>query len=180
VNALVQEILYVGKTNPDMPLGTIFFGGGTPSILSANQYKKIFAALRDSFRIVSKPEITLESNPNDLSLEYLRGLREVGFNRLSVGMQSTTPQVLTVFKREHDTATVIQAIADAKTAGFDNISIDLIFGAPYQTLADWEDTLNTAIDLKIQNVSAYNLIVEGGTPLKTKLIMAHYLRPMMI
>lgn len=169
VDALVKEIRFVGTSNPELPVGTIFFGGGTPSLLSVNQYKSIFEAIRDVFRIVNNAEISLESNPNDLTLVYLQGLREVGFNRLSIGMQSANQKILTLFNRKHNIEIVLQAITLAKKAGFSNLSIDLIFGAPHQTLNDWEHTLNTVIDLKIQNISAYNLILEGSTPLKIQI-----------
>jgi oxygen-independent coproporphyrinogen-3 oxidase len=169
VDALVKEVRFAGKNNPNLPVGTIFFGGGTPSLLSVNQYKIIFEALHENFRIVNAAEVSIESNPNDLSFDYLRGLREVGINRLSMGMQSASQKILTLFKREHDTNTVTEAIAHAKRAGFDNISIDIIFGAPHQTMAEWEETLDKVISFDIQNVSAYNLIVEGGTPLKAQI-----------
>ena len=166
VDALIKEIRFVAASNPNIPLGTIFFGGGTPSLLSINQYNQVFEVIRSSFRIVNDCEVSLESNPNDLSLEYLRGLKNVGFNRLSIGMQSANQSVLDLFKREHNAETVIKAVEDAKLAGFNNISIDLIFGVPNQTLEDWEKTVDSTIDLNIENVSAYNLILEGGTPLK--------------
>ncbi|MDQ7037074.1 MAG: radical SAM family heme chaperone HemW [Anaerolineae bacterium] len=169
VEALIKEIHFVGASNPELPVGTIFFGGGTPSLLSVKQYKSIFDTLRDIFRIVNSAEISLESNPNDLTLEYLQDLRKIGFNRLSIGMQSANQQILTLFNRNHNIETVLQAITDAKKARFDNLSIDIIFGTPYQTLKDWEHTLNIVIDLGIQNVSSYNLILEGGTPLKAKI-----------
>lgn len=166
VNALNTEIHYVGRTNPNLPVGTIFFGGGTPSLISILQYELLFSALRASFDILPNTEITLESNPNDLTYEYLQGLRDVGFNRISMGMQSSNPQELELFNREHTNQQVIDAVRNAQSVGFDNISIDLIFGAPNQTLDTWHETLQQVLDLDIQNISAYNLILEGNTPLK--------------
>ncbi|GAB5491401.1 MAG: radical SAM family heme chaperone HemW [Phototrophicaceae bacterium] len=166
VDALVAEINYAGKNNPDLPVDTIFFGGGTPSLITILQYEYLFSTLRDSFEILPTAEITLESNPNDLSYDYLQGLRTVGFNRISMGMQSSNAQELALFKREHSTQQVITAVKDAQSVGFDNISIDLIFGTPNQTLETWRETLQQVIELNIQNISAYNLILEGNTSLK--------------
>src|SRR5690606_11349075 len=119
-----------------------------------------------SFDILPNAEITLESNPNDLTYEYLKGLQDVGFNRISMGMQSSNPQELELFNREHTNQQVIDAVRNAQSVGFDNISIDLIFGAPNQTLDTWRETLQQVLDLDVQNISAYNLILEGNTPLK--------------
>lgn len=165
VEALIKEIHYAGR-GTKMPVGSVFFGGGTPSMISIPQYEMLFSALRESFSILPDAEITIESNPNDLSRDYLAGLRSVGINRLSIGMQSSNPQELKLFNRQHDTQTVIDAIANAQAVGFDNISLDLIFGIPNQSLDSWRETLKTAIALNIQNISAYNLILEGNTPLK--------------
>ena len=166
VDALNKEIIYVGNNNPDLPVSTIFFGGGTPSLISILQYELLFSALRASFKILPNAEITLESNPNDLTYDYLKGLREVGFNRISMGMQSSNSKELDLFKREHTTQQVVEAVSNAQAVGFDNISMDLIFGAPYQTLESWGESLQQVINLDVQNISAYNLILEGNTPLK--------------
>ncbi|MEO1287556.1 MAG: radical SAM family heme chaperone HemW [Chloroflexota bacterium] len=170
VDALATEIRYIGERTPDMPVGTIFFGGGTPSLLNSVQYQKLFDALTTSFEILPTAEISLESNPNDLSRDYLQSLRDVGFNRISMGVQTSNAHELKLFNREHMHQHVVQAVADAQAIGFDNISVDLIFGAPHQTLATWEQTLQDTIDLNIQNVSAYNLILEGNTPLTDDII----------
>jgi oxygen-independent coproporphyrinogen-3 oxidase len=165
VDALSKEIRYAGRGNK-MPVGSIFFGGGTPSMISVAQYQSLFAALHESFSILNNAEITIESNPNDLNHDYLAGLRSIGINRLSIGMQSSNPQELKLFNRQHDTQTVIDAVKTAQSVGFDNISLDLIFGIPSQSLDSWRETLKQAIALNIQNISAYNLILEGNTPLK--------------
>ncbi|MGJ3240425.1 MAG: radical SAM family heme chaperone HemW [Anaerolineae bacterium] len=166
VDALAEEIRYVGRSNPYYAVGTIFFGGGTPSLLSHEHYQILFEALHDSFQIEPTVEISLESNPNDLTYTYLTGLYQVGFNRISMGMQTSDPDQLRLFNREHSTQDVITAVANAQKIGFDNISIDLIFGAPHQDLSSWRSTLEQVIRLNIQNVSAYNLILEGNTTLK--------------
>jgi oxygen-independent coproporphyrinogen-3 oxidase len=165
VEALIKEITYTGR-GTRMPVGSIFFGGGTPSMISVPQYASLFAALRQAFTILPDAEITIESNPNDLSRDYLAGLRSVGINRLSIGMQTSNPTELKLFNRQHDTQTVIDAVANAQAVGFDNISLDLIFGIPNQSLDSWRETLKQALALNIQNISAYNLILEGNTPLK--------------
>lgn len=166
VDALAKEITILGQKNPDLPVVSIFFGGGTPSLLTVEQYQILMDSLHQHFQIMENSEITIESNPNDLNLGYLNALYQLGINRLSIGMQSSNPQILKLFKREHDTQTVIDAVAAAKKANFDNISLDLIFGAPNQTLEMWQQTVRQAIELDVQNISAYNLILEGNTPLK--------------
>lgn len=166
VDALAKEIRLLGRKNPDLPVISIFFGGGTPSLLTVEQYQMLMFALRESFNILDDAEISLESNPNDLNFDYLHGLYQFGFNRLSIGMQSSNSQILQLFNREHDIQMVVEAVEAAKKAHFDNISLDLIFGVPYQTLEMWQKTVQQAIDLDIQNISAYNLILEGNTPLK--------------
>lgn len=166
VTALATEIEYVGSTAPDIPVHTIFFGGGTPSQLSTTQYHTLMATLIKSFNIAPDAEISLESNPNDLTPAYLQGLKEVGFNRISMGMQTANTHELNILNREHSMQHVTEAVANAQRIGFDNISLDLMFGLPDQTLASWRDTLDQVIAMNIQNISAYNLILEGNTPLK--------------
>lgn len=171
VAALANEIRIVAAANPQLPLKTIYFGGGTPSLLSPQDYHTLFRVLRDHFTLVESPEITLEANPNDLSLDYLRELREIGFNRLSIGMQSANPEVLQLFNRRHDTAMTIQAVDFARQAGFDNLSLDLIFAAPNETLDSWQKTVQQALDLKPEHLSHYELMFKGGTEL-TKQVKA--------
>lgn len=165
VNALKQEIISVGQRNPGYEVGTIYFGGGTPSLITASQYETLFEALHDAFRIASNAEISLEANPNDLSPEYLANLRKLGFNRLSIGMQSAVQAELDLFKRTHNLQSVHNAMEAARTATFTNVSVDLIFGNPKQSLDDWQLTLHEAIKLKPDHISAYNLILKGGTDL---------------
>lgn len=167
VEALVAEINYIGNHHaPKLPVGTIFFGGGTPSLISSLQYQMLFSALSNTFDILPDAEISLESNPNNLNLDYLSDLYAVGFNRLSMGMQTSNAQELQLFNREHSHQQVIQAVTHSQQVGFNNISVDLMFGTPNQTRQSWQKTLQDTLDLKIQNISAYNLILEGNTPLK--------------
>jgi len=168
VQALVTEIEIVGLLNPNMPICSIFFGGGTPSLLSTQHYAMLFDALQRTFHISNNAEISLESNPNDLNKSYLTDLRQLGFNRISIGMQSAVESELALFGRTHNLKHTQSAVKFARDAGFDNISIDLIFGTPQQTLDDWQLTLKHTIDLQPENISVYNLIFEGGTKLKAE------------
>jgi oxygen-independent coproporphyrinogen-3 oxidase len=122
-------------------------------------------AIRRGFSLSPQAEITLEANPGTVSLAYLSGLRELGVNRLSMGMQSASPEDLRILEREHAFADVVNAVKWARQAGFDNLSVDLIFGAPHQTLPSWQHTLELALGLGTQHLSVYNLILEHGTPM---------------
>lgn len=165
VEALVREIEYVSAQKANYSVGTIYFGGGTPSMLTPAQYTRLFAALKRAFLIQDNAEISLEANPDDLSAAYLQELKAIGFNRISIGMQSANSNELKLFNRRHDSMTVQQAVAAARSATFDNLSLDLIFGSPIQTLDLWRKTLQSAIELEPDHISAYNMILKGGTAL---------------
>ncbi len=166
VDALCAELRTVARAQPQTPLWTIFFGGGTPSLLTIPQFAQIFATIRENFEISPDAEVTIEANPNDLSCEYLVGLRGVGINRLSLGMQSAVESELKLFARRHD-HTVVKAVwPDIRRAGFDNVSLDLIYGTPYQTLESWRTTLDATLALAPEHISLYALGLEDGTPLK--------------
>src|SRR5690606_26580307 len=147
--------------------GTIFFGGGTPSLLAPEQFAQILVAVRQNFLVDADAEITLEANPNDLNREYLSALRAVGLNRISIGMQSANENELELFKRRHDNAAVVRAVSAARAGGFDNLNLDLIYGFPHQTLASWDATLMQMLALKPEHISLYALGLEDGTPMKT-------------
>lgn len=166
VGALCAEIEISGKSHPALPVTTVFFGGGTPSLLTPQQFERILAALWRSFAIEAGAEITIESNPNDLHLDYLLALRSLGINRISIGMQSATMRDLRLFKRRHDVQMVIDAVEAARRAGFDNLNLDLIYGNPDQSLQEWQDTLETALNLQPDHLSLYALELKGGTPLR--------------
>lgn len=166
VQALVNEIHIVGRSRPDQEVGTIFFGGGTPSQLTPEQFTRIFVALRKNFILRADAEISLEVNPADVSFEYFQGLKAAGFNRVSIGMQSANSNELKLFNRRHDNDAVAQAIRTARQAGFNNLNLDLIYGVPHQTLADWENTLTQMLALKPEHISLYALTLEDGTPMK--------------
>jgi oxygen-independent coproporphyrinogen-3 oxidase len=165
VRALAQEIRWLAAHGPEMQVGTIYFGGGTPSLLTPEHYAELFATLYESYAIEPNAEISLEANPNDLNLSYLTALREVGFNRISIGMQSAQPTELELFHRRHDVPMVAAAVEAARAAGFDNLNLDLIFGIPNQTMASWQETLEYAIGLGPQHFSLYGLELKGGTAL---------------
>lgn len=168
ITALCKELEWLAVNNPHPSLQTIFVGGGTPSLISPDQYRFIFQTIRRNFQVDANAEITLESNPNDLSIAYLHELREVGFNRISIGMQSATSGVLELFNRRHDTRMVYDAVDYARQAGFDNINLDVIFGSPYETLTDWHQTVDMVMDLQPQHISMYGLELKGGTDLRLR------------
>jgi oxygen-independent coproporphyrinogen-3 oxidase len=166
VDALCTEIRTVALAQPKTPVWSVFFGGGTPSLLTIPQFEQIFAAIRRNFDLSPDAEITIEANPNDLSYEYLAGLRRVGINRLSLGMQSAVESELKLFARRHD-HTVVKAIwPEIRRAGFDNVSLDLIYGTPSQTIETWRVTLDATLALAPEHISLYALGLEDGTPLK--------------
>jgi oxygen-independent coproporphyrinogen-3 oxidase len=166
VGALIREIEVVGLSKPGQTVHTIFFGGGTPSLLKPDQVERILAALTHHFDITPDAEITLEANPNDLNRPYLADLRRVGINRLSIGVQSTHENELKLFARRHDNDQVAGAVSAARLAGFDNLNLDLIYGAPHQTLSSWEWTLRHVLSLKPDHLSLYAFGLEEGTPMQ--------------
>jgi len=145
---------------------TIYFGGGTPSLLPVEQLALILAAIRARFDVPPDAEITLEANPRPADDGYFAQLRELGVNRLSLGMQSAHERDLHLFRRGHTFAEVARTLGLARSAGFDNLNLDLIYGIPNQSLADWRATLEAALSLGPEHISAYGLQVEDGTTLK--------------
>lgn len=150
------------------PLHTVFFGGGTPTLLPVSDLADALQALRDSHGIEPEAEITVEANPDTLTAEYVDGLVRAGFTRVSVGMQSAVPHVLSALDRTHNPAAVDRAVSTIHSAGLE-ASIDLIYGAPGESLADWRRSLEQAISLNTGHISAYALIVEDGTALARKI-----------
>ncbi|NUM47495.1 MAG: radical SAM family heme chaperone HemW [Anaerolineales bacterium] len=164
--ALCREIAHAAEHfPPDAGVHTLFFGGGTPSLLPLADLAQILHTARAGFLFTDDCEITLEANPGTVSLDYLRGLRAMGINRLSMGMQSADPGDLRVLERIHDFFDVVNAVKWARQAGFTNLNLDLIFGLPYQTLASWQKTLDLAVGLNPEHLSVYSLILEHGTPM---------------
>lgn len=165
VSAICKELVLRKEYIGDEPIGTIYFGGGTPSQLSKADFEAIFKTIYDTFEIENNAEITLEANPDDLNEKYLNMLIESGFNRLSMGVQSFDDKQLQFLNRRHSAQKAIDAVRMSKQAGFSNISIDLMYGLPDLTSDIWNQTLDTAIDLDIQHISSYHLIYEQGTKL---------------
>ncbi len=149
----------------DLPVSTVFFGGGTPTLLSPDDLGSVLVAIDVEFGLAGGAEVTTESNPDSVSLADLEALRAGGFTRVSFGMQSAVPRVLGVLERTHDPERVPQVVEWARQAGFDQVSLDLIYGAPGESLAEWETSLDAALACGPDHVSAYALIVEDGTAL---------------
>jgi len=166
LGSLNHEIdLYASFGHDGAVFETIYFGGGTPSLLSPPTVGQILDRLHRKFLILSSAEVTLETNPGTVDLQKLQEFRQVGINRLSVGIQSFRDQGLKFLSRIHTSEEAKQCIRMAQKAGFDNVSLDLIYALPGQQLQAWEDDLATAMSLSPQHISAYSLIVEEGTPL---------------
>jgi len=163
--ALRKEIEALATTaSSRLPAHSIFFGGGTPSLLPLTELETILQALEAAFELLPGVEISLEANPGTLTLAYLRGLRHLGVNRLSLGMQSANPGELRLLERIHTYPEVIEAVKWARQAGFENLNLDLIFGLPEQTLETWQRSLNLALGLQPDHFSLYALTLEHGTP----------------
>ncbi len=166
VDAICQEAITLSREcETRYPVSTIFFGGGTPSLLTIPQLRKILVCLEEHYAFQSELEITLEANPGTLSAGYLDNLHALGVNRLSIGMQSARPDELRLLERQHTYLDVIQSVKWARLSGFDNINLDLIFGLPEQRLSEWQQTLELAIRLQPDHFSLYSLTIEHGTPL---------------
>ena len=165
VEALCREIEIVGQAAPEkVEASTIFFGGGTPSLLNVPQFSSIFEAIKQNFNLRLDAEISLEANPGTLTERYLEGLYALGFNRLSLGVQSAHPDELRMLERNHSYGDVISAALAARKAGFDNLSFDLIFGLPEQSLERWQATVKLILGLHPKHLSLYALTIEEGTP----------------
>jgi len=144
---------------------TVFVGGGTPSLLGADGLRSVLDAIRDVFGLAPGAEVTTESNPESTSPEFFAGIREAGYTRVSLGMQSAAPHVLKVLDRVHTPGRPVQAAAEARAAGFDHVNLDVIYGTPGETGEDLRATLDAVLSAGVDHVSAYALIVEEGTAL---------------
>jgi len=164
LNALAEEVTARAELLSDERITTIYFGGGTPSLLSAAQLDAILSLVQKHFHLDSDLEITLEANPEDLTDELLQDYSRIGINRLSLGTQAFNDKKLNVLSREH-TAAESLAVVERARRWFKNISLDLIFGTEGETLSDWERDLETAVSLSTAHISAYSLTVEPFTPL---------------
>jgi putative oxygen-independent coproporphyrinogen III oxidase len=149
----------------DVPVSTVFFGGGTPTMLPPRELAGVLRCIRDSFGLAEDAEVTAEANPDSVDAQSLTELRASGIGRISYGMQSAVPHVLATLDRTHDAARLPEVVAAAREAGFDQVSLDLIYGTPGESLDDWRRSLGAALSLEPDHLSAYALIVEPGTAL---------------
>lgn len=151
------------------PVSTIFFGGGTPTLLPAADLAAIVDSIRSEFGLTPDAEITTEANPESVDPAYLAALRSAGFTRISLGMQSARPHVLRTLDRQHTPGRAEQCVTWARQSGFEHVNLDLIYGSPGETDADWRATLDAAIGTEADHISAYSLIVEPGTRLAARI-----------
>ncbi len=163
VDALCREVDFIGSSS-EGKVHTIFFGGGTPSLLTPKQFELIFQSIRRSFKLTEDAEITIEANPGTVSFADLLDLHSLGINRISYGVQSANPNELRMLERAHNFFDVIEAVTSARKAGFDNLNLDLIYGLPEQTVHSWQTTVQRILDLHPEHISAYALTLEHGTP----------------
>lgn len=165
VDALCKEIECVGASAPErIRAHSVFFGGGTPSLLSPAQFKSILDAIQRNFDVSENAEITTEANPGTVSYDELRELRRLGINRISFGAQSANGEELRMLERTHSFQDVMDAVSSARRAGIHNLNLDLIYGLPEQSLATWKTTVGRILRLKPEHISAYSLTLEHGTP----------------
>jgi oxygen-independent coproporphyrinogen-3 oxidase len=160
-----QAFAFFDDKNQVRPIETIFFGGGTPTLLPAADLARILDELREKFGFSENIEITTEANPDSVSAVDLKNLRAAGMNRVSFGMQSAKTHVLATLDRTHNPARVSEVVNEAIEARFEHVSLDLIYGVPGESIDDWKESVNTALSLPIDHLSAYALIVEEGTKL---------------
>ncbi len=163
INAIIKELSIRKDYLKNEPVQTIYFGGGTPSLLTIQQIEKLLNTVYTNFPVEQNAEITFEANPDDLTKNYLFDLKEVGINRLSIGIQSFDDDKLKILNRRHNATQAHEAVREAQKAGFSNISIDLIYGLPFQSLDEWGADLDKAFSLSIQHLSAYGLTFEEKT-----------------
>jgi oxygen-independent coproporphyrinogen-3 oxidase len=165
VTALCHEIHRVGQTAPaNLTLHTVFFGGGTPSLLSKSELGSILIAIRRAFALTAEAEITVEANPGTISLDDLQSMHSLGINRLSLGVQSANGEELRLLERTHDFLDVLNAVTAARRAGMENLNLDLIYGLPSQSMSTWQTTVRRVLKLRPEHISAYALTLEHGTP----------------
>ena len=163
IEALCKELRMRKEYLEGEDITTIYFGGGTPSQLDEEDFKQIFSTIHEVYGLEKATEITLEANPDDLTPEYIHMLTTLPFNRVSMGIQTFHDPTLKLLNRRHNAAQAIQAVEQLRKEGFNNISIDLIYGLPGETLEQWENDLKQAISLRPEHISAYHLTYEEGT-----------------
>ena len=152
----------------ELPVRTVFLGGGTPTLLPAADLGRILAAIDSEFGLAPGAEVTTEANPDSVDARSLADLREAGFTRVSFGMQSVVPHVLAMLERTHSPGRALAAVGEARAAGFEHVSLDLIYGTPGETADDWRRSVEAAAAADVDHVSAYALVVEDGTRLAAR------------
>ena len=165
LDAICAHVKEAGALAPGYKVDTVYFGGGTPSFFGADGMATILTAIRRSFDVLEDAEITFEANPDSVSDKLLRRLRGEGFNRVSLGIQCDNDEILKKIGRPHNYSQAVAAVQRIRKAGFKNLSLDLIYGLPGQTLTAWQDTLSRVLTLMPDHISCYGLKVEEGTPL---------------
>ncbi len=165
IEAVCRELELKKDVTGDEVIRTVYFGGGTPSQLDAKDFSRIFDKIESLYTFASRPEITLEANPDDLTLPYIQDLSGLPFNRVSLGIQSFREEDLVFLNRRHTAEQAARSVKELQQHGFSNISIDLIYGLPGSDLRSWEENLKTALSLNVQHISAYHLTYEEGTTL---------------
>ena len=164
VDAVCRELKQIALKQPETTIRSIYLGGGTPSLLSHIQLKRILDAVKQSFRVSQQAEITMECNPEDLQqIDYCRGLADLGINRLSIGAQSSNESELKLFGRSHNQESISIAVSHSKRAGIENINLDLIFGSPNSTMENWQSSVHYALNQDVKHLSLYGLELEDGT-----------------
>ncbi len=177
IQALLREIQLVGQAIPAPTANTLYWGGGTPSQVPAALMASVIKTCQDIFHVPANWEISFEANPGDTTIDYLTHLHRAGVNRLSIGMQSAHQEELRFFARRHTTEDVRSTIQSARSAGFRNISLDLIYGIPGQNMARWQASVETALSLSPDHLSFYSLSIEIGTVLYRQLRAGEFREP---
>lgn len=165
----LERELELAADKVGMTAETVFIGGGTPSLLGADGLGRILDSIRNTFGLAAEAEVTTESNPESTAPEYFAGLREAGFTRVSLGMQSASTPVLKVLDRQHTPGRAVEAAKEAKSVGFEHVNLDLIYGTPTETDEDVKKSLDAVLSADVDHVSAYSLIVEDGTAMARKI-----------
>jgi oxygen-independent coproporphyrinogen-3 oxidase len=167
IRTVLKEIEWYGS-RAEIPVHTVYFGGGTPSLLAPELVDNLMSAIRENFDLLPESEVTMEANPGTVDAGNLRGYLGAGINRLSLGVQSAVPEELRLLDRLHGYPEAVEAVKLARQAGFENLSFDLIYGLPDQQVADWEVSLEAVLELEPEHLSLYALTVEEGTPLASR------------
>ena len=178
IDLLVKEIEFArNQVGESAIVPSIFFGGGTPSLMEASDIKRVITAISEQFKLDSIAEVTLETNPDTVTKEKLKQFYDAGVNRISFGMQSSVPHVLKTLDRTHNPENLPQVTKWATEVGFKEISVDLIYGTPGESKQDWQQSIDSALALPISHISAYALIVEEGTKLAAQIKRGEITKP---